>query len=206
MTHVRTRGRPATDPAKRKPGRVLKRPLTDAQRVFIARYLMHRNATRAYREAFPKASAASCYTLGSRMTKDVRISSEIKAGMARLIGRYNHSAAKALNELGRLAYANVLDFMAEDGTVKAPHEIEREVGAAIKKMRSEHIFATDVATGERKIVGRKTELEIHDKVAPLRLLGQHYGVLVEKVEVGDADEFAALLKAARERAYPTTAS
>ncbi len=40
---------------------------------------------------------------------------------------------------------------------------------------------------------------MHDKVAALRLLAQHYGLFVEAIAVLNKSEFASLLKEGRER-------
>ena len=65
----RTRGAPAKPFDRRKPSlrKRQDRPLTDGQRVFIGRFLIHYNATRAYREAFPEAKLSTAESEGSRL-------------------------------------------------------------------------------------------------------------------------------------------
>ena len=55
--------------------------------------------------------------------------------------------------------------------------------------------------GRRKILGHTVKVELHDKVAPLKLLGQHLGMFNEPVhEVTHGKDFAAILEAAANRA------
>jgi hypothetical protein len=77
---IRVRGAPAKALSQRKPSlrKRQDRPLTEAQRVFVGRFLIHHNATRAYREAFPEAMLSTAESEGSRLNADPRIAQEIK--------------------------------------------------------------------------------------------------------------------------------
>lgn len=196
------KGRPAKDTPRPKAARKRRqdRPLTDGQVLFIERYMIHRNATRAYREAYPECSPATAHCEGPSLRKDPRISTEIKARLAKIVARYRHTAKRTLDELSYLAHASLLDFFTEDGKLLDPKDMPIEVAASLKKLEFEQLFGAGEEGEGRQVVGRVAKLELHDKVAALRLIGQHYGVFKERVELTASSEFADLLREARERA------
>ena len=81
-----------------------------------------------------------------------------------------------------------------------PNELDRDVAAAVKKLKRQEILGPPRKRGGREVIGHAVEIEMHDKIAALRLLGQHYGLFVEQVRALDRTEFAALLRDARARA------
>ena len=75
----------------------------------------------------------------------------------------------------------------------------REMAAAIKKLERAEIKGRD-ADGNPIVTGHTISVELWDKLAALRMLGQHYGMFVERVEVAAGGrDFAAVLREARER-------
>lgn len=191
------RGRPAK-PGKPNTKRRQDRPLTDAQQLFIERYMVHRVAARAYREAYPEASRATADSHGPALRKDGRIASEIKRRLAELTARYRHSAERTLRELSFMAHGSLLDLFGDDGSMLQPQDIPDEVGRALKKLEYEAIYSKDT-DGNRIVIGHVIKAEMHSKPEALKLLGQHYDIFREKVEITASSEFADLLRAARER-------
>jgi phage terminase small subunit len=172
--------------------------LTEAQRVFIGRFLIHHCATRAYREAFPEAMPSTAASEGSRLKSDPRIAQEIKRALAELTARYRRTAENTLATIALIAFANIVDAFDENGALIAPENIPREVGAAIKKIERVEISGRD-ADGNPTVTGHTVNIELWDKLAALRMLGQHYGLFVERVEVTPGRDFASVLREARER-------
>lgn len=197
---VRKRGAPAKNLEQRKPNLRQRqdRQLSDAQRVFVHRYLTHHNASRAYREAFPDALPSTAESEGSRLKADPRIAQEIKGRLQRTLKRYERSADLTLQELAWVAYSNILDAFDEHGALLAIEDMPREVGASIKKIERIEIRGTD-SNGNPAVVGHKVKIELVDKLVALRLLGQHYGLLQEKIKLSASADFADLLREARER-------
>lgn len=131
---------------------------------------------------------------------DPRIAKQIRRLVAEAKQRLRHSANRALDELSALAFSTVSDVYDESGAVIAPSDLPWDVAVAVRKIkRTEIVGSLDKETGRRKIVGHTIEIEMHDKLGPLRLLGEHYGLFVEQLKVLDKTEFAALLKESRER-------
>jgi phage terminase small subunit len=195
---TKRRGRPAKPKVAK--GRALAAPLTIQQRLFVSRYLVHFNATRAYREAYPEASLATADTEGPRLTKDPRISSEIARGERALRSRYKRSAEKTLDEIALVAFGNVADLLDENGDLKAFKDLPRHVSAMVASFERAELKATDPSTGETRVIGHTHKVRMHSKLDALKLLATNEGSLVAKVEVGGAGDFDERLRQSRERA------
>jgi hypothetical protein len=76
----------------------------------------------------------------------------------------------------------------------------------VKKVKSKEVKAFDLATGEEKVVGHERELELHDKIAALRMIGQHEGLFAERIELPVGTDFATALREARARAIAVAAA
>ena len=115
--------------------------------------------------------------------------------------RYPNLAIRALDEIAFLAFANVLELLVEeDAPIVAPEHLPRPILAAPKKLEADEVYAAPGQNGERTAIGRKVRLELHDKIQPLRLLSQHYGLLVEKIELTPPRPgFAEILEASAQR-------
>jgi len=206
-TGIRTMGAPPKPIAKRTPPRrVTTRPLTARQRTFLERYLLHLNATKAYQEAYPGAAWISTNSQGSTLLKDPRVAQEVRRRIAEVTKRYRSTANKALGELAALAFSNVKDYYDRDGKLLPLDELPVYAAAAVKKVKSKEVKAFDLATGEEKVVGHERELELHDKIAALRMIGQHEGLFAERIELPVGADFATALREARARAIAVAAA
>jgi hypothetical protein len=157
------------------------------------------NATRAYQDTHHEASIITCRTEGSRMYRDPSIAQHIKGLVAEAKKRIARSANRVLDETSAMAFGCLSDVFTAEGTIIPPNDLPRDVAAAVKEVKRQEILgALDEETGRRKILGHTVELKMHDKVGPLKLLGQHFGVFKETIEFQGKD-FAAMLKEARER-------
>lgn len=136
--------------------------LTNKERVFIDRYLVHFNASRAAREA--GYSKKTAYSIGQRLLKNVEVSTEIQERLSEI----HMSSDEALAILADHARGDIGDFLdvssvgwnvslvdvAEDGSVtKKPNT------RLLKKIKQKVTTINDQA-GEREII--ETEIELHD--------------------------------------------
>ena len=198
---IRTMGAPPKPIAKRTPARrVTARPLTPRQAAFLERYLLTLNASAAYAQSHPGCLASTAATEGSLLLKDPRIAKEVKARVAEVTKRFAPTGKKALGELAAIAFSNVQDLYDSQWKLKPIDQLPTHAAAAIKKVKRKAIEAIDVASGETKVVRYADELELHDKIAALRMIGQHEGMFAEKLGPAVGTEFAAALREARARA------
>lgn len=198
---IRKKGAPPKPISRRKPlKRQPKTALTPKQQMFIERYVLTLNATQAYQEAFQGCTWTSANSHGSALLKDSRIALEIKRRLAPQLERYRPDAANILAEFANLAFSNVRDLYDEDGALIPVHKLPARVTAAMKKVKSREITATDLVSGEEKVIGHVHEVEMIDKVRPLHLLGLQEGLFGEKIELQAGTGFAEALRELRERA------
>lgn len=196
------RGRP-TKVGQGKPsriGRALALPLTAKQEAFILAWMVRRNATKAYQDAYPGACYSTASAEGSRLFRDPRISQEIKKMLAEERIRLASNAQKVTDTLAALAFSSIADVLDDQGNVIPLTQLPRDIGQAVKKIKRREIIGVDLTTGEKKVVGHTIEVEMHDRVQPLRLLGLEVGLFTEKVEQSGDDAFLRALREGRERA------
>lgn len=195
---ARTRGAPKKAIQKRKRKAREDRPLTAQQQLFVTAYMVRFNATRAYMDSYPNASWATADSGGSRLMADRRISSEINRLLAQIKKRHGHSAVRTLDTLSILANSSISDVFDEHGTIMQPNKMPREISLAVKKLK--RVERKAMIDGVDQVIGHTVELEMADKVAPLRLLGQHYNLFTEKVLLSADDELLRALELGAARA------
>ena len=161
--------------------------------------MLHMNASRAYREAFPNAKPTTVRDAASELVRHPGIAPTIKRLQAEVARRYAPSKTNTLAEIAALAFSNVQDFYTAQGGLKRLADLPRHVTAAVKKVKAKEIKATSLETGEEVVIGHETELELHDKLGALKMVGQHAGLFAEDDATGAVRDFAQLLREARAR-------
>jgi phage terminase small subunit len=96
--------RPKQDPADK--------PLTDRQRRFVEEYVVDMNATAAAVRAGYSRKSSGLYTT---LMGNAHVLAAVEAALARKRARSEIDADRVLVELGRVAFANLLDFFQPDG-------------------------------------------------------------------------------------------
>lgn len=114
--------------------------------------------------------------------------------------RLASNAQKVTDTLAALAFSSIADVLDDQGNVIPLTQLPRDIGQAVKKIKRREIIGVDLTTGEKKVVGHTIEVEMHDRVQPLRLLGLEVGLFTEKVEQSGDDAFLRALREGRERA------
>jgi hypothetical protein len=150
-------------------------------------------------EAFQNDNYVTSQTSSSMLLKHPVIADEIKRRLADVVKQYAPDKANVLKELASLAFSNVRNVFDKAGNLLPIHEMPAHVTAAMKKVKSKEITATNLATGEEKIIGYLREVEMADKLMPLKLLGVEEGMFTEKVELQAGKGFAEILREGRER-------
>lgn len=196
------RGAPPKPISTRKPGRTLKhpeRPLTVRQRLFLEHYLTHFNGTKAYLAAFPDASWATADSNAPLLLKDRRIASEIRRRVQAVTAKLRPTQERIIREMAAMAFSNPKELYDANGALIPIANLPDHVSVAIKRLKSRDLRGVD-GDGKPQIVGHVHDVELHDKILPLRLLGAREGLFVEKVEVRVGADFATILREARNRA------
>jgi len=147
--------------------------LTARQERFITEYLIDLNATQAAIRAGYSPKTAS--EQGSRLLASKNVKAKIAEAMAELSKRTGVSPERVIRELARIGFVNADDVInMGDATIKA--DARRDDTAAIASVRVKKIPTAD---GE----GVEREIKIADKLKALELLGKHFGMFTDNVNL-----------------------
>lgn len=170
--------------------------LTDAQRAFVAEYLVDKNATQAaIRAGYSKHSAKQ---QGTRLLSYASVRAAIDQALAEQRSRTLVTADAVVRELAKLAFIDPRKFFAEDGSLLPVTELDDDAAAALAGM--DVVVTTDSDTGE---VTRTHKVKFTDKRAALVDLGKHLGIFDQKNQPGSAENpLTVLIKSVQGTALP----
>lgn len=151
--------------------------MTEKQKIFADEYLIDLNATRAYRKAYPSVKKdETAAQAGSRMLRNVKVAAYIQERMQERQKRTEITQDRVLQELAAIAFARVADYAeVKDECVKIKDT---------KDLNEQQIRAiAGIKEGKFGI-----EVKLNDKEKALELLGRHFGMFKDKVEVSGLEE------------------
>ena len=152
--------------------------MTKKQKRFVEEYLIDLNITQAAIRA--GYSPKTAYSIGSENLKKPEIRACIEKAMAERSKRTGINQDRIIMELAKIGLLNPKDLVDfDEATVK--EEAAEEDLAAIASVRVKRFPTKD---GE----GIEREIKMHDKIKALELLGRHFGMFKDKVEVSGLDE------------------
>lgn len=143
--------------------------LTDRQQRFVEEYLCDLNATQAaIRAGFSPATASE---QGARLLANVNVRAAIDRAKAERSRRTGIHADLVLEELALLARSDLSDFV-----TWGPEGVLLKPGPSLPPVLRRAVV--EVHQRETKW-GTNISVKLHDKVAALKLLGQHLGLFDE---------------------------
>lgn len=174
--------------------------LTDRQQRFVDEYLVDLNATRAAIRA--GYSAATAEQIGHQLLQKTLVSTAVSEAQAARSARIGLTADRVLEELAAIGFAKMGDFATWSGehvSLRDSEDDEIDTRAVAEVKQTANQFGNNVG------------IKLHDKVATLKLLGQHIGMFSEKhehtgkdggpIEVKpDGDAMAKVIEAAEQAA------
>ena len=167
-------------------------------RKFAQEYVIDLNATRAAIAAGYKASSA--HVRGCELLKNRKVARLIDSLNSARASKLNLSAEKIDEEVSRLAFSNMANYVRVDENGKPQgislSELSRDDWAAVQEIRED--TTGGAGDGERKAILRTT-LKLSDKTKNLELLYRRMGLLKDTLAVtgleGLADRLQAIRKA-----------
>lgn len=148
--------------------------LTERQKRFVREYLVCLNATEAARRAgYSKRNAQDA---GNSNLNRPHVKAAIQKAMDERAKRLEVKADRVLQELAKIAFADIKDFVyfGRDGVLlKEDSEVDGTVLAEITETVSR--------------AGLRTHVKLHDKLKALDLLGRHLKLFTERHEVTGKD-------------------
>lgn len=149
--------------------------MTPREEAFVREYLVDLDQSKAaVRAGYSERSARE---LGHRLMKKPAIKREIAKAMAERAQRTNVTADRVLQEIARIAFADVRQLFRDDGSMKPPHELGPEAAAAVASFDVAEMGGDDAPLVTTK------KAKLHDKVAALTLAARHLGMLNDKLKV-----------------------
>lgn len=142
---------------------------------FALEYSIELNATKAYRSVYGDNKGVEANA--SRLLKNAKVQERVKE---LAVNKEKKAVVKSFNviqELEKLAKAraiDVFDFTGETLTIKKLDDIPEDCQCAIESIETMQV-------GE---FGTVTKVKFHSKLKALELLGRHFGLFNDKLEVG----------------------
>lgn len=168
--------------------------LNEQQQRFVAEYLKDLNATKAAERAgYSKKGAGQS---AHKLLKNTEIRALIDKAQQKRLDAAELSAARTLEEMRRLAFSNVQDLFDEQGELRPIHTLTREQAACIASLE---IIMKNATAGDGKI-DRVMKIKVWDKPKVMEMLGKHFALLTERVEIEASDKLVEALLAGRQRA------
>lgn len=158
--------------------------LTPKQAAFAREYLVDLNATQAaIRAGYKPASAAS---VGFENLRKPKIAAEIEVAMQRRADRTEVTAERVLNELAKIAFANLADYFRLTPDMDPYIDLAsatRDQLAALTEITVED-YTEGRAEDAREV--KRVKIKLADKKAALELLGRHLGLWDAKTDDPDS--------------------
>jgi phage terminase small subunit len=113
--------------------------------------------------------------IGSKNLKKPAVQSYIAELMAERSKRTQITADMVLQEIAKVAFINLADFVDEEGQMLPPGRIKREHMAAVQEFTERVAGGNDLPIVERRY-------KLNDKMNALEKLGKHLKLFTDKVE------------------------
>jgi phage terminase small subunit len=163
---------------------VSERSLTDKQQRFVEEYLIDLNATQAAIRAGYSARTAN--EQGAQLLAKLSVQEAVSAAQAERSARIGLHQDRVLEELAAIAFAKMGDFAEWTGESVEMKDSANLDTRAVQEVSQKHTrYGTNVG------------IKLHDKVATLKLLGQHIGMFTEKHEVRGKIEHTVTIESIR---------
>ena len=153
-----------------------KQKLTLKQKMFCKEYIIDFNATQASIRA--GYSVKTAQMIGSENLSKPMIQKRVAKLLKKRRKKYNLTAERVAEELGKLAFADSKDLYDENGRLLEPHELPDEVSATIASHKSSSYSVGGKDSDDVKTVD---EYKRYSKEKALELLGRHFGMFSDKL-------------------------
>lgn len=154
--------------------------ITPKQQAFVDEYLKDLNATQAAIRAGYSQKTAN--EQGARLLANVSVRSAIEKGKSERSERTKIDADYVLNRLVEIDQMDVIDILADDGSIKPVREWPKVWRQYLSGMELSELF--EGRGDQREMVGILKKIKWPDKTRNLELLGKHVtiGAFKDKVE------------------------
>jgi phage terminase small subunit len=184
---------PPTPPPAPSPPVVTEQGLDDEEQLFLAEWLVFRNAAQAYRATHPDQSYRTARCNGPAMLARPHVRAEASAAVAAQCRRRAVTADRTLDEIARCAYSDILDlYDPATGQLRMPRHIPLEARKAISSIRVNRQRRSVTTSGRTRttVVDTVVEYRLWPKLEALKMLSHTLGL---KTEVTPLEQLLRLL-------------
>lgn len=142
---------------------------------FCLEYSISLNATKAYKAVYGDVTGAE--NSASRLLGNAKVKTRIKELSVKKEEKAEIKSFNVIAELEKIAKARAIDVFKIEGsflTIKSLEDIPEECQVAIESIEC-------LSVGEHGIV---TKVKFHSKIKALELLGRHFGLFNDKLDLG----------------------
>lgn len=152
------------------------RSLTPRQERFVDEYLVDLNATQAaIRAGYSRRTARQ---IGEENLSKPDIAAAVRQQKTERAARVQITVDRVLQEVAAVAFANILDVLNEDGTMKPIQDFPPGITAAIANLE-----VSEIRDPNGVSIGSTKKLRLTDKLGGLTLLMRHMGMLNDKLKL-----------------------
>lgn len=148
------------------------------QYLFVDEYLKDLNAHQAALRA--GYSPKSAQRIGLELLAKTHVAAAIAQAQRDRSQRTQIDADRVLRELARLAFVDIRRLYDDAGRLKRPGDLDDDTAAALASVEIDEL--AEYVDGERQHLGFTKKVRVWNKVASLKLLGQHLKLFAERVE------------------------
>lgn len=173
----------------------IKDELTPKQKYFCDRYVIHRNATKAYQEAY-ECTYNTAKVEGYRNLEKPSVKEYLKNKFAEIEEQYKLTLDDCLGVLARIVKSNPMDYITvnEDGGAEIDlSTLTRDQAEAIQSITTETTYSKK---GDKIITNK---INFYSKDAAAINYGKHLGGFKTKVEHSATNDLSVLIRQARNR-------
>ncbi|AYQ88644.1 terminase small subunit [Burkholderia gladioli] len=153
--------------------------LTPKQQAFVDEYLVDLCAAAAARRAGYSVKTAD--RIGERLLRKIEVQTSIAAAMAKRAERVQVDAAYVVQRLVEIDKMDVLDILNDDMSLKPVSGWPRVWRQYLSGFDLAEMF--EGSGDERAMVGVLKKIKWPDKVKNLELLGRHFSIFNDKLEL-----------------------
>ena len=140
---------------------------------FCQEYIIDNNKTQAAIRA--KYSEKTAGSKGEQLLKIVDIKNRVAVLQAALSKKSGVSAEMVVEELKKVGFSNIKEFLDEGNSIKDLTELPDNVTAAVESVQTD----TRHDSGDSDGYTEKTKIKCHSKLGALNDLGKHLGIFNE---------------------------
>lgn len=141
---------------------------------FCQEYIKDLNANAAAKRAGYKENKSRCTP--SRLLTYPQVKKRIAELKKKLLERNEDLAQQVIDELAKIAFSNVQDFIKDGNTVVDLSAIEAKKAAAVSSIKKVTRRFDTLDTSTDDVIQETIEFKLWDKGAALERLGRHLGI------------------------------